>query len=281
LRAASQVLTQTLALDLAFLLLGAIGLWAGAGARRNLGRAFDLACSAALPLFVVDIALTTVLRAIGVDHVPGPMVWIVSGLAWGWTGALFALALRQARVASAKLPVPPPAMVALGRKAGWGVLGVAALGLALQVAWLARHYPEMRPVRDGDVAPRIALPVIEAGGKAGPVVDLDALRGEIVVLDFWTTWCKPCIDAMPALEQVARRPGVRVLAINLDDPVRAYEMLGGRDLKMTLLVGDGESAQRYAVNSYPHTVVIDREGIVRTVIRGVGNVGAAVDKIVK
>ncbi|MCW5802061.1 MAG: TlpA family protein disulfide reductase [Deltaproteobacteria bacterium] len=281
LRALSQILTQTLALDLAFLLVGAFGLWIAAGPRRSLGRAFDLACSAALPLFVVDIAFTTVLRGFGVDRVPGPLVWVFTGVAWGWTGALFALALRQAKVASSKIPMPPAPVAALGRRAGLGVLAVAALGLAIQIGWLAGHYQELRPVRDGDVAPRFALPTILANGEPGPIVDLDSLRGQVVVVDFWATWCKPCIDSMPALEAQARRPGVRVLAVNLDDADKAYQMFGGRDLKMTLLAGDAETAQRYAVTTYPHTVVIDRDGIVQTIIRGVGNVGAAVDRIVK
>src|SRR5690606_19884019 len=60
LRAVTRILTDALVMDLVFLVLGALALWLGAGPRRNLGRAFDLACVAAVPLFVVDLGAIVV-----------------------------------------------------------------------------------------------------------------------------------------------------------------------------------------------------------------------------
>ncbi|MBA3818797.1 MAG: hypothetical protein H0X17_07890, partial [Deltaproteobacteria bacterium] len=90
LRAAMQLLTRSLTVDLAFLVLGALVLWAGAGAKRDLGRAFDLACVAALPLLLVDLVATAVVRGLDAT-VPMPIGWALAGLSWGWAGALLAL----------------------------------------------------------------------------------------------------------------------------------------------------------------------------------------------
>jgi thiol-disulfide isomerase/thioredoxin len=275
LRGVMHVLTGALTVDLAFLVIGALALWGAAGARSGLGRVFDLACVAALPLFLVDLAAVTVVRAFEafdvIHGVPMPLGWALAGISWGWTGALLALAWRTAKApATSAVPQPPEADLRAGRRTGRAIVALAALGLALQIIWIARTFETMRPVEDGHEAPAFALPEIGPGGKLGPPVELAALRGSIVVIDFWATWCHPCLEAMPRLDALAREPGVRVLAIDLDDPEAARALFDSRGYHMTLLANDGEVSERYGVAAIPHTVVIDRAGIVRTVARGGG-----------
>ena len=267
LSAVTRILTDALVVDISFLVLGALVIWLAAGPRRDLGRAFDLACVAVIPLFLVSLAATVVARALDAP-LPAPAGWIATGVAWGWSGALLALAWRQARLAPPATPPPPADVMRPARRAGRAVIAVAALCAALHVAWIARNLELIRPVEDGMPAPAFALPAIGPGGEPGPAFAFG--KGRVTVIDFWATWCGPCIKAMPKLEALARQhPEADVLAINLDDAAAAralFDQHGWTQLR--LLADDGDVSERYNVNPIPHTVVIDRDGMVRHVVRG-------------
>jgi len=122
----------------------------------------------------------------------------------------------------------------------------------------------------GDSAPAFTLPKA-AGGELA----LADLRGKVVCLDFWATWCATCKAALPALDALARRGGfedVRFLAVNIDRdgklPDRfVVERLA--DTKMTLLRDDGGVLlARYGAEGMPALYVIDRDGVVRHVEAG-------------
>jgi len=282
LRAAVRVLTGALTVDLGLLLLGALAVFALAGAKRNLGRAFDLACVAALPLVFVDLGATVVVRATGIAAVPAAVGWLLSGLSYGWMGTLLALAARPARIAPLRVPPPPPEVVRPARRLGWVIAAVTALGIVVQVRWISDNLELVKPMKTGDQAPAIALAQIGAGGKLGDRVTLSASRGKVVVLDFWATWCKPCLASMPRLDQLARaHPDVVVLAINLDDPAGARALFEQRGYAMTSLADDGDTSERYGVTSIPHTVIIDRHGVIREVVRGTGTDLAAVVETIR
>jgi len=270
-RAAMRVLTGALTVDLGLLVLGALVVFAVAGARRNLGRAFDLACVAALPLVFVDLGATVVVRTAGITAVPNAVGWLLSGLSYGWMGALIALATRPARLAPARVPAPAPEVVVPARRLGWVVAAVIALGIAVQVVWIAGNLDLIKPMKTGDAAPALALAQIGPAGKLGDRLTLADTRGKITVLDFWATWCGPCLASMPRLEKLARaHPEVAVVTINLDDPVAARALFDSHGYTMKLLADDGDVSQRYGVSSIPHTVLIDRRGVVREVVRGTG-----------
>lgn len=153
-----------------------------------------------------------------------------------------------------------------GRWAGRAVLGVAALALAVNVAWIARHVDWLRPLEAGRAAPPFALDRIGAAGT----VTSESMRGEVVVLEFWATWCKPCLASLPRLDAAARRWGdrARVVAVNLDDADLAAAIFARAGYGMTLAADDGETSLRYQVDVLPHVVVIDTAGVVRVVAHG-------------
>jgi thiol-disulfide isomerase/thioredoxin len=265
LRGFTQVLTEALTVDLAFLVVGAVALWAVAGPKRDLGRAFDVACVALLPLIYVDLGATTVTRAFDL-HVPGWLGLALTIASWLWMLALVIVGAPSARD-SAFADVPARVRKP-GQRAGWGVIAVAAAGFAVQTAWLANNLEQVRPMQSGDRAPAFALPAIEQGGVLGHKVTLASETGKIVVLDFWATWCKPCLASLPRLDALAKRHrDVVVIAINLDDPKEARELFDAQHYQMLLLADDGETRVRYGVSGIPHTVVIDRDGMVRAVVR--------------
>jgi thiol-disulfide isomerase/thioredoxin len=265
------LLSGALVAELAFLVVAALVLWVAGGPRRDLGRAFDLACVAAIPLLVLALA-----RTAGAHLAGGELPAIVDGVAraagWAWNGALVALALRTARSpATGTPPIVPSAIARWARRAGRAVLAGAAAALVLDAAWIARHLESVRPAQEGSVAPPYALPRIEAGGSLGAPVT--RAPGRVTVLDFWATWCGPCLTALPKLHALAaarRGDGVDVVAVNLDDPAEARRIFDARGWTAIDLVADrGGAAQRYAVSALPHTVVIDRDGLVRLTAQGV------------
>jgi peroxiredoxin len=78
--------------------------------------------------------------------------------------------------------------------------------------------------------------------------------------------------SMPRLERLAQaHPDVAVITINLDDPAAARALFHQQGYTMKILADDGDASQRYGVSSIPHTVIIDRHGVVREVVRGTGS----------
>ena len=279
LRAVTQILTRALTVDLAFLVLGAFVLFIAAGPKRNLGRAFDLACVAAIPLIVVELVATAVIRGLDVQ-VPTELGWVLAAMSWGWAGALLALAWRPAR-STITTPEPPVEITRAGKLAGIALAVVALVGTAFQIVWIARNIDSMRPVSVGNTAPAFALPAIGPNGALGEKRGI--APGKITVIDFWATWCGPCISALPKLERMQREhPDIDVLTINLDDPAAARALFDKSQYTMPLLADDGNVSERYSVTSIPHTVVIGRDGTVVRVFRGsTRNLEATVEQIRK
>ena len=265
-RAFVNVLTRTLTVDLGFLVIGATLLWASSGKRRDLGRAFDLACVAALPLVYVDLVASTLVQSLAID-VPMGLMWLLSGIAYGWTGTLVAFAIPEGRRSDGHRAALPPETARSRQRGGLLVVAIMLVGIVVQLTAIGRDVALVRPMTSGAPAPPFALPRIEPRGDLGPKVSI--APGTITVVDFWATWCSPCLAAMPRLDALARaHPELVVLAVNLDDPVAARALFDERRYTMTLVSDDNLTSERYGVSTIPHTVVIDRTGVVRLVARG-------------
>jgi thiol-disulfide isomerase/thioredoxin len=118
----------------------------------------------------------------------------------------------------------------------------------------------------GKAAPNFKLALL-GGGE----IELSSLKGKnVVLLDFWATWCGPCRQAMPALVEVAKEyesKGVLYLAVNLrEDPAKIQAYLTQTGLKIQVpLDKDGGVADQYKVRGIPTMAIIDKQGIVRDV----------------
>lgn len=271
LRGLVATLSQALTVDLAFLVVATALLWLASGARRSLGRAFDQVCVAALPLVAVEVVATAVVRGLDLELADAGML-AITGVAYAWAGALVALGWRQIRRAPPP-DVPVPAKVrARGTRAGAGLLAVCVAVLAINTAWAIRNRDLLRPMVPGDRAPAFALPAIEPGGALGAPVTLDAARGKIVIIDFWATWCDPCLKWMPHLAQLDRELGKdgQVILINLDDPAKARVLADKIAPGVTLVYDNQAVRDRYQVGPLPRTILIDRDGMIRAATEGAG-----------
>jgi len=127
---------------------------------------------------------------------------------------------------------------------------------------LSGCYSGSRPPRIGSSAPDFT--VQDTQNK----ITLSQLRGQVVVLNFWATWCAPCVEEVPSLVEMQRRlkaKGVTVLAVSVDVDDIAYRQFV-RNHNVTLLTvrdPDQKSSALYGTHLFPETYVIDRNGVMR------------------
>jgi peroxiredoxin len=118
------------------------------------------------------------------------------------------------------------------------------------------------------MAPAFSLP-----SRSGDTVSLAQLKGKVVMLNFWASWCGPCRQEMPLLEQMHKRYsslGFTLVGVNVDANSKDAEDWLGKTPVSFPVVFDRESkvSKLYDVNAMPSTVFIDRKGNVRYLHRG-------------
>lgn len=116
-------------------------------------------------------------------------------------------------------------------------------------------------------APSVAAPAFDGTTLAGEPISLASLRGSVVLLDFWATWCEPCREEIPhliALHEQYRSSRFTVLGASVDYGRGVVERFV-EQLKISypVFLDDGEIARAYRVRSIPTTVLIDGQGRVR------------------
>ena len=153
--------------------------------------------------------------------------------------------------------------------------------------WKLRPAPEPLPDPEPGSAPDDSAGMESVlVGKAAPPIDLELLgankrfrledyKNKIVVLDFWASWCGPCLQVMPQVDAVSREfaaEGVHLVAINLEEtPERIKTALEKLNLETAVALDkDGRVAERYGATAIPQTVIIDREGKVARLFVGGG-----------
>lgn len=134
-------------------------------------------------------------------------------------------------------------------------LATAALGLVAVFGLAALHR------RTPALAPDFAVPDL-----AGQAVRLSGLRGQVVLVNLWATWCPPCREEMPSMQKLYQRlkgRGFVLLAVSQDENGKAAVEPFVRDLGLTfpvLIDPEHQVGDRYQVWGYPESFLIDREG---------------------
>jgi len=141
-----------------------------------------------------------------------------------------------------------------------------AWACAVVVAWLLAGgcapdaiTPDWTRIEPSVAAPDFTLPQLD-----GKPVSLSGLRGRVVIMEFWATWCGPCRFSLPSLEVIYKKyrdQGVTVLLINNDEPPEAVRKWAKKRFTAPVLLDEGAAvAARYGVQGIPRLFIVDQEG---------------------
>lgn len=149
----------------------------------------------------------------------------------------------------------------------FGFLFLARCAIALGMTFAISAVPAALPAA-GQAAPDFTLK-----SASGQNLRLRELRGEVVLINFWATWCGPCRQEMPLLNKIHeqyRKAGFRLLGVNIDDdPAAARDMARKLGVAFAVLLDtDKRVSKLYDVDTMPATLLVDRNGTVRYVHRG-------------
>jgi peroxiredoxin len=152
-----------------------------------------------------------------------------------------------------------------------GVVAILVIGL---LTWKLRASNAAQPQQKNPLmldAPRTPLQALDftAVGLNGRTIRLSDFRGSVVLLNFWATWCVPCLEEMPALDRLTRTMAgrkFRVLAVDLQEtPEKVQDFAKTHRFSFDLVLdAAGEISSHYGVTRIPVTYVLDQRG---TIIR--------------
>jgi peroxiredoxin len=132
-----------------------------------------------------------------------------------------------------------------------------SVGLLAVVGWAVYEKPQ-RVVVAGEKAPEFTITV-----DGGRTVSVPNFGGKVLLLNFWGSWCPPCVHETPSLSQLARdyaSKGVVVLGISVDTDQKAYSKFLDKFKPNFLTVRDAKIHREYGTFVYPETYIIDSTG---------------------
>lgn len=127
---------------------------------------------------------------------------------------------------------------------------------------------ELKPYTAGGGTPPLALPDL-----AGKPQNINAYRGRVVLVNFWASWCPPCVHEMPSMQRLAQRwrdKPFAIVAVNMGEEPKTVRAFAAK-VKVTFpiwLDRDGAALKRWKVFAFPTSFVLDRSGKIRYALYG-------------
>ncbi|NEX18946.1 TlpA family protein disulfide reductase [Thiorhodococcus mannitoliphagus] len=151
------------------------------------------------------------------------------------------------------------------RSRGRIVLVAAGLSLCMSAAEAAGV---LSPAPAATAAPELVLPDLD-----DELMDLTTLKGKVVLVSFWASWCRPCLEEIPSLQQLAaalQDMPFAIVGVNLAEaPLRVKTLVRRLGIRFPVVLDrDSASFDRWGATLIPTTFVLDRQGFVRFVGRG-------------
>ncbi len=160
-----------------------------------------------------------------------------------------------------------------GRRFKSGSMVAGLVWVAFAVACSSPEPKGNAPDVPGSVVAGQLAPEFAVEDRAGKVHRLSDFRGRVVLVNFWATWCPPCIEEMPSMESVLQEideTQLTILALSVDDswePVDAFVGEGGYDLRIYSDF-DEKVARLYGTEKIPETYIVDKQGLVVHKVEG-------------
>lgn len=145
---------------------------------------------------------------------------------------------------------------------------IPILCLCIGCVFLLPHCSKEGKAPSPGLAPDFTLKTLD-----GQEMTLSKLKGKVVLLDFWATWCAPCREAIPHLinlQKTYHEKGFEVIGMNLDrgnvETVRRF--VNSMDIPYPITLTPEEVSRNYGVTGLPTTIIIDKEGKIRQKLMG-------------
>ena len=140
------------------------------------------------------------------------------------------------------------------------VMGISGASVTVQRDWSL-----IRPLQTSDLAPDFNLQSLERGDRV--TLESWSQGGGLTLIDFWATWCQPCLVAMPQIEAIHHDyhdDNVRVLSVNIerDDIGTVRTFLKNHPMPFEVWIDDDRMAARYDVSLYPTFVLLEDKRVV-------------------
>jgi peroxiredoxin len=159
----------------------------------------------------------------------------------------------------------------------WGrreiVTGAICLVAVLAIGWVfTQNNRPGNEKKTGSIIIGATAPTIEATNTDGTLVKLSDYRGKTVLLNFWASWCGPCVREMPLIHEIyqSHDPGIEILSVNVGESKGSVnEFMNEHHLTFPVIIDvTGKSADLYGVIGLPASFIIDEEGLLQQV--GIG-----------